>query len=91
MQIGVGTNVFKEWFDDYISTIEALSAISIYSRQEFEDNIEAYASKLRTEMEKIISGKDSDESPLLSLSSSIILLLLVIVIFIFGYIHIIKR
>ncbi len=61
----------KEWFDDYISTIEALSAISIYSRHEFIENIASHAVNLRTEMEKIISGNKLDESPLFDVSKFI--------------------
>ena len=54
----------KEWFDDYIATIESLSAISIYSREEFENSIEHCAIELRVEMEKIILGYNSNDSPL---------------------------
>jgi hypothetical protein len=52
----------KEWFDDYIATVEAMGTLSIYAEKEFSRSLYQHAYKLRSEFEAAIAGRISDSA-----------------------------
>jgi hypothetical protein len=61
----------KEWFDDYIATIESLSSLAIFAPQEFERTIAIHATGFRTEFESLLRPQEQSGRKALDVSNLI--------------------